>query len=96
MRPNMPAAAVPSRCLTAVKYAIGTPPPVFSKPSAQPIYPATAATAWCSTSAGYNYRLIARYAFGQHQVHLFVCWLGTHAEYDKLCARNQQYTVTLY
>lgn len=45
---------------------------------------------------GSNYRLIARYAFGQHQMHRFVCWLGTHAEYDKLCARHQQYTVTLY
>ncbi len=45
---------------------------------------------------GNNYRLIASYAFGEWQVHLFVCWLGTHAEYDKLCAKNQQYTVNLY
>ncbi len=45
---------------------------------------------------GNNYRLIASYSFGQHQIHLFICWLGTHAEYDKLCAKNQQYTVTLY
>ena len=45
---------------------------------------------------GNNYRLIASYSFGQHQVHLFVCWLGTHAEYDKSCAKNHQYTVTLY
>ncbi|RSK25290.1 type II toxin-antitoxin system HigB family toxin [Hymenobacter metallilatus] len=45
---------------------------------------------------GNHYRLIASYGFGLRQVHLFVCWIGTHAEYDKLCARQQQYTVNLY
>ena len=46
--------------------------------------------------SGNHYRLIARYAFGAQQVHLFVCWLGTHAEYDKLCAKNNQYTISAY
>lgn len=45
---------------------------------------------------GNHYRLIASYAFGERQVHLFVCWIGTHAEYTKLCAKNQQYTINLY
>ncbi|AMR26954.1 hypothetical protein A0257_07425 [Hymenobacter psoromatis] len=45
---------------------------------------------------GNHYRLIARYVFGERQVHLFVCWVGTHAEYDKLCAKSEQYTVNLY
>lgn len=45
---------------------------------------------------GNHYRLICQYAFGAHEVHLFVCWLGTHAEYDKLCAKNLQYTINLY
>ena len=45
---------------------------------------------------GNNYRMICKYAFGENQVHLFVCWIGTHAEYDELCNRNLQYTVNTY
>ncbi len=45
---------------------------------------------------GNNYRMIAKYALGQKQVHLFVCWIGTHAEYDQLCARNEQFTINIY
>jgi mRNA interferase HigB len=45
---------------------------------------------------GNNYRMICKYAFGDKQVHLFVCWIGTHAEYDKLCGNNEQYTVSLW
>src|ERR1051326_8227686 len=40
--------------------------------------------------AGNNYRMICKYAFGEKQVHLFVCWIGTHGEYDKLCDDNKQ------
>ena len=46
--------------------------------------------------AGNNYRMICKYAFGDKQVHLFICWIGTHAEYDKLCDSNKQYTVSIY
>lgn len=45
---------------------------------------------------GNNYRLIGKYAFGEAQVHLFICWIGTHAEYDKLCKKRQQYLVNKY
>ena len=45
---------------------------------------------------GNKYRLIGKYAFGEKQVHLFICWIGSHAEYDKLCKMNDQYTVNLY
>lgn len=45
---------------------------------------------------GNNYRLICKYVFGTRQIHLFVCWMGTHAEYDKLCASGAQYTVNEY
>lgn len=45
---------------------------------------------------GNNYRLICKYAFGDKQAHLFVCWIGTHAAYDKLCNDDIQYTVTIY
>ena len=45
---------------------------------------------------GNNYRMICKYAFGNKQVHLFVCWIGTHADYDKLCKLNEQYTVSYY
>lgn len=45
---------------------------------------------------GNNYRMICKYAFGEKQVHLFICWIGTHTEYDELCSRNEQYTITNY
>src|ERR1700712_5003690 len=34
---------------------------------------------------GNTYRMICKYAFGEKQVHLFICWIGTHAKYDELC-----------
>ena len=45
---------------------------------------------------GNNYRMICMYAFGETEVHLFVCWLGTHADYDKLCDDNKQYSINVY
>ncbi|MCF8302004.1 MAG: type II toxin-antitoxin system HigB family toxin [Bacteroidales bacterium] len=45
---------------------------------------------------GNNYRLICRYYFGKTRVHLFVKWIGTHAEYTALCNKGNQYTVQLY
>ena len=45
---------------------------------------------------GNNYRMICKYVFGEKQIHLFICWIGTHAEYDKLNKRQEQYTINLY
>lgn len=45
---------------------------------------------------GNNYRMICRYVFGEKEVHLFICWIGTHAEYSKLCAGNRQYTISSF
>ena len=45
---------------------------------------------------GNKYRMIGRYAFGEKQVHLFICWIGTHAQYDKLCKEGKQYTISNY
>ncbi len=45
---------------------------------------------------GNNYRLIGKYGFGGRQVHLFICWIGTHQEYDELCKLNLQYSVNRY
>jgi len=42
---------------------------------------------------GNNYRLIAKYHFAEIKAHLFVKWIGTHTEYDKLCDQSKQYTV---
>ncbi len=42
---------------------------------------------------GNNYRMICKYHFGSSFVHLFVCWIGTHAEYDELCDQGGQYTI---
>jgi mRNA interferase HigB len=43
--------------------------------------------------AGNNYRMICKYYFGETNIRLYVCWIGTHAEYDKLCKQNKQYTI---
>ena len=43
--------------------------------------------------AGNNYRMICKYWFGVTKVHLYVKWIGTHTEYDKLCKNNKQYSI---
>lgn len=45
---------------------------------------------------GNNYRLICKYHFGNMKVHLFVKWVGTHAEYTKLCNDGKQFDVDSY
>ena len=45
---------------------------------------------------GNKYRMICRYHFGNKRVHLFVNWIGTHAEYSKLCQGKKQYKVDDY
>lgn len=45
---------------------------------------------------GNKYRMIGKYAFGDRQVHLFICWIGTHAAYDKLCDKYEQYSISNY
>jgi mRNA interferase HigB len=45
---------------------------------------------------GNTYRVICKYAFGDRQVHLFICWIGTHAEYDGLCDKSMQYTISKF
>jgi len=45
---------------------------------------------------GNKYRMICHYVFGEKEVHLFICWIGTHAEYTKLCNDNKQYSVSDY
>lgn len=43
--------------------------------------------------AGNHYRMICKYMFGVKQVHLFVCWIGTHSDYDALLKDNAQYLI---
>ncbi|MCW3106487.1 MAG: type toxin-antitoxin system HigB family toxin [Segetibacter sp.] len=45
---------------------------------------------------GNTYRMICKYAFGEKEVHLFICWIGTHADYDKLNKKEEQYTISNY
>jgi len=45
---------------------------------------------------GNKHRLICKYHFGLKQVHLFVYWIGTHAEYSKLCKKEEQFKVKDY
>jgi len=45
---------------------------------------------------GNKYRMICRYFFGISKVHLFIKWIGTHAEYTKLCNERKQYEINVY
>lgn len=45
---------------------------------------------------GNRFRLICKYKFGLKQVHLYVCWVGTHAEYDKICSVGNQYEINIF
>jgi len=42
---------------------------------------------------GNNFRLICSYWFGPHMVHLYIKWIGTHAEYTKLCKHKLQFSI---
>jgi mRNA interferase HigB len=46
--------------------------------------------------AGNKYRMICKYRFGRTRARLYVKWIGTHAEYSKLCANNKQFIVNNY
>ena len=45
---------------------------------------------------GNNYRMICKYHFGTTKVRLFVCWIGTHAQYTALCREGRQYDIHVY
>ena len=45
---------------------------------------------------GNKYRMICKYHFGINKVHLFIKWIGTHAEYSKLCRNKKQYSVNAF
>ena len=82
--------------LTAVKYADWNTPADIQRTFGSADLLGNGSSRVVFNIGGNHYRLIGRYVFGERQVHLFVCWVGTHAEYDKLCAKGEQYTVNLY
>jgi mRNA interferase HigB len=45
---------------------------------------------------GNNYRMICKYVFAKKRVRLYICWVGTHAAYNKLCQKELQYTINAY
>jgi mRNA interferase HigB len=45
---------------------------------------------------GNDYRMICKYQFCRNEVRLYVCWIGTHDDYDKLCSFNMQFHVNYY
>ena len=47
---------------------------------------------------GNHIRIIAKYKFHTKlkKTRLYIKWIGTHAEYDKLCDKNLQYTVNMF
>jgi mRNA interferase HigB len=46
--------------------------------------------------AGNSHRMICKYSFGKSNIRLYVCWIGTHGDYDRICKNNEQYTVFIY
>lgn len=45
---------------------------------------------------GNNYRMVCKYYFGETRIHLFIKWIGTHAEYTSLCNNGNQNMVNAY
>lgn len=45
---------------------------------------------------GNNFRMICKYHFSKNNVHLYICWIGTHTEYDKINKQGKQYTIQAY
>jgi mRNA interferase HigB len=45
---------------------------------------------------GKKFRMICTYHFGRKRIHLFINWIGTHAEYSRLCDSKSQYTISDY
>jgi len=45
---------------------------------------------------GNKYRMICSYYVGRTNFHLYINWIGTHTQYDKLCAQNKQFTIDKY
>lgn len=47
---------------------------------------------------GNNIRVIAKYQFfdDNRESFLYLKWIGTHAEYDKLCKSGNQYDIDLF
>ncbi len=40
--------------------------------------------------------MICKHHFGKKNVHLFIKWIGTHAEYIKLCSKGKQFEINAY
>ncbi len=38
----------------------------------------------------------SKVSFGNHKIHLFVKWIGTHSEYTRLCNEGKQYSINIY
>jgi mRNA interferase HigB len=45
---------------------------------------------------GNRYRIICKYGFGLSVVNLWICWIGTHSHYSKICSENRQFTIHQY
>ncbi len=43
-----------------------------------------------------KYRMICTYYFGLKNVHLYINWIGSHKEYDKICGENLQFKIDTY
>lgn len=46
--------------------------------------------------AGNRCRMICKYDFRNKWVHLHICWLGVHREYDEICRKGLQYKIFEY
>jgi len=47
---------------------------------------------------GNHLRIIAKYQFHptQKKAILYLCWIGNHKDYDKICDKNNQYDINMF
>jgi len=47
---------------------------------------------------GNHLRIIAKYQFHPklEKSRLYLCWIGTHKDYDKICDKNEQYDINMF
>lgn len=92
-----PQSRIPFRIwLSAIKYADWDSPEYIQKTFGSADLLGNGSNRVVFDIGGNNYRMICEYLFGDKQAHLFVCWIGTHEQYDKICFERKQYTISDY
>lgn len=96
IRQNAQSRASLSEWLTKLKYADWETPADMQATFPSTDFLGNGANRAVFDIGGNKYRIIGKYAFGDSQVHIFICWIGTHANYTKLCNSGEQHSINNY